>query len=121
MSHREMNSLGRVSIGELPLNYGEFNLPPGISELPDDGCDDAITDAEVMILRRLAWHSALNHGRTRIGDECLGEVDGEWVEFRLPSIVVRVRRDRDAAVMAQDACEEFAIGFTGIEDVPREA
>jgi hypothetical protein len=90
-----------------PLN-GERTMPyPAITRTdPADECTDACSDAAKIIAAAMANHQG--NGVT-CDDECLEEVDGSYVTFLLPSITVRVKRNKYPGLMAQHALEEVAL------------
>lgn len=74
---------------------------------PEQTCD-AEADAERIIERTVA---ALDIKNVRFDTQCLATVDGEFVEFELPRMFVRVPRNRFADLMATHALEDAVVAL----------
>lgn len=72
---------------------------------------DAESDAAVLIGKTLRSTFEEEIG-VRADDECLFEVQGEWVEFELPKMFVRVKRNAYPDLMAAFALEDVALAMS---------
>jgi hypothetical protein len=68
----------------------------------DVACDETATEIGRVL------PVAANYWRHYAGDECLVECDGEYIEFRLPALTVRIHRGDPRPITSRRVLEEGA-------------